>query len=691
VKTKLAWALPAIFALSTGVSALTAHADLGALVDHAEAVLVTDVVQLVNAVLFNHGEAVAVTDSVSVLPAPQLDRGEPISVNDAEHVTPAVQVSIAEAITVTDTIPDATPPTVTLTAKPANPTNSNQAGFSWTIADPDNSSGFSSFCKLDTGGFAACTSGVAYSQLADGQHTFTVNAADPAGNRSTDVSYSWLVDTTAPTLQCAQPDALWHATDVSLACTAADSGSGLANASDASFTLSTSVPSGSETANASTGSLQVCDAINNCATAGPIGGIKVDRKAPTITAGAITTTDNQAYVSSTWTNQSVQINFACTDGGSGVNASTISAPVTLSSDGKDQSATGSCADNVANIASITYAHVDIDKTPPTITYQGQAPPTNANGWNNTSVTLAWSCGDALSGPVAASVTATIANEGSNQSATGTCTDQAGNKASSTQGGINIDETPPVLKATATTTDGKPYTSGTWTNQNVTVSFSCTDDRSGVGTVSSPVTISTEGANQSAAGTCMDKAGNAATPATFGGIDIDKTPPATTFTSQPGPLNGRQLVTVTAHVVVNPGAIAFDATCYDSFGINAVFSATDSLAGATSIKYGFAKVASGQPVPNPSLSNTITGTSGTVPFLTSGAYVLNYAAVDQAGNQEATQTRWIFVNALLGIGCATTPVPVASLPPSGTVTVSGSVQIGTTTVPFSFSFTYPSRS
>lgn len=274
----------------------------------------------------------------------------------------------------------------------------------------------------------------------------------------------------------------------------------------------------------------------------------------------------------------------------------------------------------------------------------------------------------------ATVSATLTSEGANQSATGTCRDNAGNAASRLQTGINIDKTPPVLTANATTADGKPYTGGIWTNQNVTVTFTCTDTLSGVAMVTSPVTISTEGANQSASGTCTDKAGNAATPVTFGGIKIDKTPPTTTFTAMPGPLNGRQLLTVTANVLINPGAISFDATCFDSFGLNAALSATGHLALLTAIKYGTAQVVPGQPLPNPALTNTITGSSGSVTYSTSGAYVLTFAAIDQAGNQEATQTRWIFVNAWLGIGCATTTVPVASLPSSGTVTVSGTIHI-----------------
>ena len=45
----------------------------------------------------------------------------------------------------------------------------------------------------------------------------------------------------------------WHATDVSIACTAGDLASALANPADASFSLSTNVPAGTETPNAATG------------------------------------------------------------------------------------------------------------------------------------------------------------------------------------------------------------------------------------------------------------------------------------------------------------------------------------------------------------------------------------------------------------------------------------------------------
>ena len=53
-------------------------------------------------------------------------------------------------------------------------------------------------------------------------------------------------DRTAPTIACAAPDGAWHAANVALACTASDSGTGLANPADASFSLVTSVGAGIE-------------------------------------------------------------------------------------------------------------------------------------------------------------------------------------------------------------------------------------------------------------------------------------------------------------------------------------------------------------------------------------------------------------------------------------------------------------
>jgi hypothetical protein len=99
-------------------------------------------------------------------------------------------------------------------------------------------------------------------------------AALPAGAQVT--------DTTPPEVTCASDDGSWHNVNVSLACTATDPETGIPNPADQAFNLTTSILDGQETANASTDSRNVCNgaAPPLCTQAGPITGIKVDRRAP---------------------------------------------------------------------------------------------------------------------------------------------------------------------------------------------------------------------------------------------------------------------------------------------------------------------------------------------------------------------------------------------------------------------------
>jgi hypothetical protein len=190
-------------------------------------------------------------------------------------------------------------------------------------------------------------------------------------------------------------------------------------------------------------------------------------------------------------------------------------------------------------------------------------------------------------------------------------------------------------------------------------------------------------------TATDLAGNTSAPVTLT-VMIDTTPPVTSFAAAPGPLNGRPLVTVSATVTVSPGNISATTACFDSSGLYADLSATDNVSGVAAINYGSAQIVPGQPLPIPALSNSSAGAAATVPFFSDGGYVLSYASVDNAGNQEAPHMSWIFVARAIGIACATGPLPVSSLPPTGTITVKGSLKIGPFTIPFSFSFTYSRR-
>lgn len=164
-----------------------------------------------------------------------------------------------------------------------------------------------------------------------------------------------------------------------------------------------------------------------------------------------------------------------------------------------------------------------DITSPTITPL-ISPVSNADGWNNTDVTVSFNCSDdtaiaSCSSPIA------LTNEGANQTVTGTAVDKAGNTANTTAT-INIDKTAPTINYLVTPA---PNING-WNQDNVTVSFLCSDNLSGIDTCSAPVTLSADGANQTITGTAVDKAGNTATVTAI--ISLDKTAPTINYSASP---------------------------------------------------------------------------------------------------------------------------------------------------------------
>src|SRR5207237_7590286 len=123
-------------------------------------------------------------------------------------------------------------------------------------------------------------------------------------------------------------------------------------------------------------------------------------------------------------------------------------------------------------------------------------------------------------------------QGTGQSVTnsGACSDKAGNAASSaTVGGINIDKTAPVVAGSRS----PGANANGWNNSDVNVTFNCADTGSVVSGIATNTlvgaTLTSEGIGQSVtnSGNCFDNAGNAASPATVGGISIDKTAPLIT--------------------------------------------------------------------------------------------------------------------------------------------------------------------
>lgn len=139
---------------------------------------------------------------------------------------------------------DITAPSVNITERPNNPTNQNNARFSFSGSDNNGPVTFE--CSMDSQPFSSCSSPLNYPGLLDGTHLFRVQSRDSAGNTSTAQSYSWTLDTILPALQFSEaPASATTSTSASFTFSATDSGSGLAQVQCFLDNRTVSCPSGS--------------------------------------------------------------------------------------------------------------------------------------------------------------------------------------------------------------------------------------------------------------------------------------------------------------------------------------------------------------------------------------------------------------------------------------------------------------
>jgi hypothetical protein len=96
---------------------------------------------------------------------------------------------------------DATAPGASIESGPSGPTMDTTPSFAFSTEDAS----ASLECKLDFGAFSPCGSPLALGPLADGLHSFSVRATDPAGNVTPDAPVRlFTVDTTPPSLAFTQ-------------------------------------------------------------------------------------------------------------------------------------------------------------------------------------------------------------------------------------------------------------------------------------------------------------------------------------------------------------------------------------------------------------------------------------------------------------------------------------------------------
>jgi len=155
---------------------------------------------------------------------------------------------------------------------------------------------------------------------------------------------------------------------------------------------------------------------------------------PPIITGSVSPAPN----ANGWNASPVTVSFSCVDnvGGSGV--ASVTGPIVVTTEGAAQAFVGICTDVAGNSANTTV-FVSIDQTPPSI-FGSIFPTPDANGFNDTDVTVTFNCFDALSGVASVTGPILVTTEGVNQPVAGVCADLAGNEAA-TIVFVSIDKTP----------------------------------------------------------------------------------------------------------------------------------------------------------------------------------------------------------------------------------------------------------
>ncbi|WP_413560874.1 Ig-like domain repeat protein [Bdellovibrio sp. HCB209] len=409
---------------------------------------------------------------------------------------------------------DLTAPVLTLLTKPDSLTNQTTAAFTFSATDSGSISGYE--CKIDGGTATACVSGVSYSSLIGGAHSFEVVAIDAAGNSSNSVTYSWTIDLIAPTVTiAAKPNANSNSATAVFGFTGSDTGGGSIAGyqckldGGAYSSCVSGVSFGSLADGSHTVSIMATDTAGNDGTAVSYTWT-VDTVAPTLT---ITTPSANGYVIPYSSLTSVSIGGACSENGVNVTLSGVSAsPAVCASNAWSMTVnmaavadatytlTANQTDAAGNVGSSAGRTVVKDATAPAITVTTPAAVqgggvVNAT-WVNTEVNVATGSSftvelyDGANWSTIGTRAATAGNNSAvNYSYNGisvpvtntnaarlrvTLVDAAGNQTAATSGAFVIDNTPPTLSSFVLNSGG-----ASTNKNNIPVSFTGVDSLSNI--------------------------------------------------------------------------------------------------------------------------------------------------------------------------------------------------------------------
>lgn len=258
-----------------------------------------------------------------------------------------------------------------------------------------------------------------------------------------------------------------------------------------------------------------------------------------ITAPTVTGIPDREPNERGWYNSDVTVSWTASDPEPSSGIPTQPGPTVASQEGIHTYTSQQSCDPLNNCA-VGSLELRIDKTAPDIGYSLSPAPSSA-GWNNSAVTVTFTCSDAISGVADCSQPEIVNGADGAYVVTGSVRDNAGN-ASAVNVFVSLDSTNPTVTQSvspAANTNG-------WHNTAVTVSPECQDGLSGIVACSPPEAISTEAPNQVVHSTATDKAGNSKTVSTT--VNIDKTAPAlgaASWANNPKSVMGEARITVPA--------------------------------------------------------------------------------------------------------------------------------------------------
>jgi hypothetical protein len=466
--------------------------------------------------------------------------------------------------------------TITGTTPATSPTNTTTIAINFT--SPDATATFQ--CSLDGGAYATCATGVSFSGLAAGNHTFAVRARDVAGNAdATPATYNWTIDLTAPdtTITSTTPaTSPTNSTSITVNFTSNDATATFeCNRDNAGYsTCASGVQYTSLAAGAHTVLVRARDAAGNVDATPASYNWTIDTTAPDTTITS--TTPSTSPTNST----SITINFSSNDAAATFECNRDGAGYSTCASGIQYTSLAAGAHTFLVRARDTAGNVDatpasynwtIDTTVPDTTITSTTPSTSPT--NSTSITINFSSNDATAtfecnrdgagySTCASGVQYTSLAAGAHTFLV-RARDAAGN-VDATPASYNwtIDLTAPDTTITSTTPATSPTNSTSltvnFTSNDATATFECNRDSAGYSACSSGVQYTNLAAgNHTVLVRARDTAGNVdATPAQYNWT-IDLTVPDTTITSTTPSTSPTNSTSITINFSSNDATATFE--------------------------------------------------------------------------------------------------------------------------------------